>query len=176
MNNKNKVIDYLKKHQDDIDKTCIIMICQLVLLTNFNYDHLRKLMKGAYFIIRDNGSFYHEWKTNSKNIKSIFRHSSSHESCNKTYRVGKNKICNINGNINQNFDCIIGTICCTNNKHNSHKECDTWFQFEKTRTTGIKNKLKHSIDYIQHILTNKNIGPFGKSSHTENNPIFLKLK
>lgn len=174
-----RVIDYLEKHKDEIDKTCLIMICQLLLLTNFNYIHLKRLLKGAYFIIRDNGIFYNKWKVHSKNIKrSIFKHSSSHDSCNKTYRIGKNKICNINGYINHNFDCVIGTICCTD-KHNSkssHKHCDTWFQFEKTRVNSIKNKLKHSIDYIQYIFTGKNIGPFGKSSYTEKNPIFLKLK
>ena len=173
-----RVIDYLEKHKDEIDKTCLIMICQLLLLTNFNYNHLKRLLKGAYFIIRDNGIFYNKWKVHSKNIKSIFKHSSSHDSCNKTYRIGKNKICNINGHINHNFDCVIGTICCID-KHNSkssHKHCDTWFQFEKTRVNSIKNKLKHSIDYIQYVFTRKNIGPFGKSSYTENNPIFLKLK
>ena len=172
-----RVIDYLEKHKDEIDKTCLIMICQLLLLTNFNYNHLKRLLKGSYFIIRDNGVFYNKWKIHSKHTKkSIFKHSSSHDSCNKTYRIGKNKICNINGHINHNFDCVIGTICCTDKNINSHTHCDTWFQFEKTRVNSIKNKLKHSIDYIQHIFTRKNIGPFGKSSYTENNPIFLKLK
>ena len=173
----NKVVDYLEKHKGEIDKTCFIMICQLLLLTNFNYNHLKKLMKGAYFIIRDNGMFYNKWKIHSKHNKSIFKYSSSHLSCKNTYRIGKNKICNINGNINHNFDCVIGTICCTNkNSNDNHKHCDTWFQFEKTRLNSLKNKLKHSIDYIQHVFTRKNIGPFGKSSYTENNPIFLKLK
>ena len=170
-----KVIEYLEKHKDEIDKTCLTMICQLLLLTNFNYNHLKKLLKGAYFIIRDNGIFYNKLKKYSK-YKSMFKNNSSHKSCNKTYRIGKNKLCNINGNINHNFDCIIGTICCTIKGEISHKHCDTWFQFEKTRLNSITNKLKHLINYIQHIFTRKNIGPFGRSSYTETNPIFLKLK
>lgn len=175
---KTKVIQYLEKLNNKIDKSCLIMICQLLLLTNFNYNHLKKLLKGAYFIIRDNGVFYNKWKNYSKN-KNLFKHSSSHNSCKKTYRIGKNKICNINGHINHNFDCVIGTVCFTkykNNSYNEHKHCDTWFQFEKTRVNSIKNKLKHSIDYLQHFFTGKNIGPFGNSSHTENYPIILKLK
>jgi hypothetical protein len=172
--NKNKVIDYLERHKNEIDKTFMVIICQLVLNTNFNYNHLKKLLKGAHFIIRDNGLFYDKWKNYSKYTKKcIFKNSSSHYSCNICYRIGKNKISNINGHINHNFDCLIGTICskdCDN-----HKECDTWFQFEKTRLNSIVNKIKHSIDYIKHIITRKNIGPFGYSHNTHKNPIFLKL-
>lgn len=176
-----KVIEYLEKHKNEIDKTCIMMICQLLLLTNFNYNHLKKLLNGAYFIIIDNGLFYDKWKSHSKTIKkSLFQYLSSHNSCKKTYRIGKNKICNINGKNNHNFDCVFGSVCCykkyKDNKYNDHKYCHTWFQFEKTRLNSIQNKLNHSIDFLQHIFTNKNIGPFGNSSNTENNPIFLKLK
>jgi hypothetical protein len=96
-------------------------------------------------------------------------------------RIGKNKICNINGHINHNYDCLIGTICNSyrkNSKENNiHTNCNTWFQFEKTRLHGsIINKLKHSFDYIHHVISRKNIGPFGKSNNTDKNPIVLKLK
>lgn len=174
MSNK-KVIDYLEKHKNETDKTCFNMIFQLLVLTNFNYNHLKKLLKGAYFIIEDNGIFYNKWKNYSKYYNSIFKNSSSHKSCKNTYRIGKNKICNINGHINHNYDCVIGKIC-NSNKNNNHKHCNTWFQFEKTRLDSINNKLKHTVDYIQHIFTDKNIGPFGISSNTDINPIILKLK
>jgi hypothetical protein len=151
------------------------MVFQLLLLTNFNYSHLKQLLKGAYFIIKDNGIFYDKWKKYSNRNKSLFKNYSSHNSCKKTYRIGKNKICNVNGHINHHFDCVIGTICCADEKNN-HKYCNTWFQFEKTRLNSIKNKFKHSIDYLRHIFTNKNIGPFGKSSNTDKNALILKLK
>jgi|688.fasta_scaffold568529_1 hypothetical protein len=173
MNNTHKVFEYLQKHKDEMDNICTIMICQLLISTNFNYNHLKKLLKGAYFIIKDNGDFYNNWKKYSKRNKSIYKNCSSHDSCNKQYRIGKNKICNINGHTNYNYDCLIGTICKNKLKH---EECNTWFQFERTRLNSITNKLKHSIDYIHHIFSRKNIGPFGKSHNTEDNPIILKLK
>jgi hypothetical protein len=176
MKNKNKVVDYLIRHKDEMGKTSIIMICHLLLLTNFNYEHLKKLLKGAHFIIRDNGKLYNKWKIFAKDKKSMFKHSSSHDSCKKQYRIGKNKICNINGHINHNYDCIIGTNCCNDYIKNNHEDCNSWFQFERTRINNVSNALKHSFDYIHHIFTRKNIGPFGNSHHTQNNPIFLKLK
>ena len=173
---KKKVIDYLEKHKDEIDRTYLSIVCHLLLLTNFNYSHLKMLLKGSYFIIIDNGIFYKKWKKYSNFNKSMFKYISSHNSCNKKYRIGKNKILNINGHTNNNFDCLIGTFCCNDKEHISHKNCHTWFQFENTRLNSIINKLKHSVDYIKHIFTRKNIGPFGNSSYTQNNPIFLKLK
>lgn len=172
---KKKVYEYLQKHKDEIDNIYIIIICQLILLTDFEYTHLKKLLKGAHFIIRDNGFFYREWKFFSKNNKSVFKHLSSHYSCNNSFRIGKNKICNINGHFNHNYDCLIGTICCQNNLQ-KHNMCDTWFQFENTRTNSIVNKINHSIDFVDYFVFRKNIGPFGKSHNTQNNPIILNLK
>lgn len=173
-----KVFDYLQKHKDEIDKTYIIIICQLLLLTDFNYNHLKKLLKGAHFIIKDNGLLYTKWKKFS-NKKSFFKNISSHYSCNIPVRIGKNKICNVYGHINHNYDCLIGTICSKNDIHindNNHKHCHTWFQFEKSRLNNIIDKINHSIDFLDYFVFRKNIGPFGKSHNTQNNPIILKLK
>lgn len=167
---KNKIIEYLEKHKNEMDKTFIIMICELVLFTNFDYTQLKKLLQGSYFIIKDDGFFYKRWKKYLKN-DCIFKRISSHYSCKISYRIGKNKIYNCNGDVNKNYDCLIGNICIDNN----HKKCDTWFQFEKTRVDGITNKVKHIIDFIEHMIHGKNIGPFGKSIHTQDNPIILKL-
>lgn len=173
---QNKILDYLEKHLNEMDNSFIIMICELILKTNFNYSDMKKLLKGAHFVVKDNGYFYRKWCKQS--MRDIFAHSSSHHSCNKQFRIGKNKICNINGHINHNYDCLIGTICDNKNKiinkNKNHKECHTWFQFEKTRVRGsIINKLKHSFDYIHHVISRKNIGPFGKSQNTDKNPIIL---
>ncbi len=176
-NNKNKVIDYIEKHKDEMDKNFVIMICQLLIKTNFDYVHLKLLLKGANFIVKDSGYFYKKWCKYSKHNKSIFKNSSSHKSCNKQVRIGKNKICNINGHINHSYDCLIGTICESHENNTNHKNCHTWFQFEKTRLHGsIINKLKHSFDYLHHVISRKNIGPFGKSHNTDKNPIVLKFK
>ena len=148
-------------------------MCELLLYTNFNYNDLKKLLKGAYFIVKDNGYLYNKWKKYSKNDNIL--NNSSHYSCNKCFRLGKNKIFNINGNINHNYDCVIGTICYDKNLTN-HKNCYTWFQFEKTKLNNITNILKHSIDYINYIVFRNNIGPFGNSHNTEKNPIILKFK
>lgn len=175
-----KVIEYLEKHKNEMDKTYISILCELLIYTDFNYNVLKHLLKGAHFIIRDNGCFYKKWKKYSKENKSMFKHLSSHSSCKKVYRIGKNKICNINGHINHNYDCLVGKICYSdklNLKNNiNHDDCDTWFQFEKTRLNNIVNKLKHSVDFVHHLFSKKNIGPFGKSNNTQNNPIFLKFK
>jgi len=174
----NKVFNYLEKH-NKMDKVCNIILCELLLYTDFNYNDLKKLLKGGYFIIKDNGYLYNKWKKYSKNNDNILKN--SHYSCNKCYRLGKNKIFNINGNINHNYDCIIGTICYDKNLRNdnvlkNHKNCYTWFQFEKTRLNNMINILKHSVDYINYFFFRKNIGPFGNSHNTEKYPIILKFK
>ena len=167
---KNRVIEYLEKHKNEMDETFIIMICELVMFTNFDYTQLKKLLKGSYFVIKDEGFFYKRWKKYLNN-DCIFKRFSSHNSCKISYRIGKNKIYNYNGDVNKNYDCLIGNICVDN----EHKKCDTWFQFEKTRLDNITNKVKHIINFIEHMIHGKNIGPFGKSIHTQNNPIILKL-
>ena len=168
----NKVFKYLETH-NNMDTVCNIMLCELLLYTDFNYNDLKKLLKGAYFIIEDNGYLYNKWKKYSSNNN--FKNSSSHSSCNKCFRLGNNKIFNINGNINHNYDCVIGTICY-NDSLKSHKKCHTWFQFEKTKLNNIVNVLKHSVDYVHHVISRNNIGPFGNSHNTEKNPIILKFK
>jgi len=167
-----KVLEYIDKYRDKLDDLFIITICYLTKYTEFNYSNLKQLLKGANFVIEnDNGFFYKKLKIYSNRRGDIFKHKSSHSSCQKIYRIGKHMICDINGNINKNYDCIIGKICHDDNS--KHELCNSWFQFEKTRTDTIMNKLKHSFDYVKHVITKRNIGPFGYSRHTANNPIIL---
>ena len=107
--------------------------------------------------------------------KDVFKHKSSHYSCHKIHRIGKNVIYSTNGKINKNYDCIIGKICFDKN-NSKHDDCNSWFQFEKTRTDTTVNRLKHSFDYLKHFVTRKNIGPFGYSKYTDKNPIILNFK
>lgn len=177
MNDKtNKdTIDYLIKHKKKLDNIYILIICNLIIYTDFNYKYLKELLRGGHFIIKgDNGKMYDIFKKIS-NCKSNtnFRNISSHVSCEDIVRVGKNMICDIDGKENKNFDCLIGKIC--DNKKKGHNNCNTWFQFEKTRIDGLINKINHSIDYIRYIIIRKNIGPFGNSKYTDKNPIKLKI-
>lgn len=179
--NKLKVLEYIDKYKDKIDKLFIITVCYLVKYTEFNYKDLKQLLKGAHFVIKnDNGFFYEKLKIYSNRRKDCLRYKSSHNSCQKIHRIGKYVIYDINGNTNKNYDCIIGKICpvkyrsISKDKHN-HENCNSWFQFEKTRTDTNLNKLKHSFDYVKYIITKRNIGPFGYSKNTENNPIILNF-
>lgn len=174
-NTQLKIIEYIENYKDKLDELFIITICYLIKYTDFTYENLKQLLKGANFVIKnDNGFFYNKLKIYSNRRKDIFKHKSSHYSCQKIHRIGKNKIYDTNGKINKNYDCIIGKICI--DKYTSkHDSCDSWFQFEKTRTDTTINKLKHSFDYLKHVVTKRNIGPFGYSKYTENNPITLQF-
>lgn len=168
-----KILEYIEKYEHSLDKLYIIILCYLVKYTDFDYTDLKKLLKGANFIIKnDNGFFYNKLKDYSNRRTDKFKNKSSHYSCAKIHRIGKHKIYSTNGHVNNNYDCIIGKICV--DKHISkHESCNSWFQFEKTRTDTTLNKLKHSFDYVKYFITKRNIGPFGYSKNTQNNPIIL---
>jgi hypothetical protein len=172
-----KILEYIEKYKYELDKLYIIILCYLVKYTEFDYDDLKQLLKGAYFLIEnDNGFFYNKLKEYSNRRKDNLKHKSSHYSCRKIHRIGKYKIYSTNGHINKNYDCIIGKICMDKGGstiEKRHELCNSWIQFEKTRTDTTFNKIKHSFDYIKHRITNHNVGPFGYSKNTENKPIIL---
>ena len=174
-----KILEYIQKYEDKLDKLYIIILCYLIKYTDFDYNDLKQLLKGAYFVIEnDNGFFYNELKGYSNRRKDSFKHKSSHCSCKKIHRIGKHIICNTNGSTNRNYDCIIGKKCIHKRKsysNSKHEICNTWIQFEKTRTDTLLNKIKHSFDFIKHSITKYNIGPFGYSKNTENKPIILQF-
>jgi hypothetical protein len=173
--NKLKIIEYIDKYKYDIDDFFIILLCHLVKYTNFEYKDLKHLLKGAKFVIKnDEGIFYNKLKKYSKK-RDMFKHKSSHYSCHKIHRIGKHTIYNTNGKVNKNYDCVIGKICFDKN-NKKHDDCNSWFQFEKTRTDTTVNKLKHSFDYLKHLITKQNVGPFGYSRYTDKNPIILNFK
>jgi hypothetical protein len=171
---KLKVIDYIDKYKYEMDELFIILLCYLVKYTNFEYNDLKHLLKGANFVIKNDKSFFYNKLKKYCSRKDTLKNKSSHYSCKKNYRIGKHKIYNTNGKINNNYDCIIGKICFDKDNLN-HNYCNTWFQFEKTRTDTTINKLKHSFDYVKYIITKQNIGPFGYSKYTYENPIILNF-
>lgn len=194
MNNDsyNRIIKYLNRHHSTIDETFKLMIIDLLTETNFDYYTFKQILNGAYVIIKDNGYFYKKWilyhknnlKKNNKTLEPIFNsmyfffNSSSHHSCHNQYRLGNGVIYDVNDDVTNMFDFLIGTTCkpkyieCKN-----IKKCNTWFQLERSRITNFINMIEHTFDYINFKINGRNIGPFGESEHTENNqPIILKLK
>lgn len=173
-----KILEYIENYKDKLDKLYIIILCYLVKYTEFDYNDLKQLLKGAYFVIEnDNGFFYNKLKEYSDRRKDNLKHKSSHYSCKKIYRIGKHTIYSTNGHVNKNYDCIIGKMCNIykreKNSNSKHEMCNSWIQFEKTRTDTAFNKIKHSFDYVKYCITNQNVGPFGYSKNTQNKPIIL---
>ena len=167
----NKLLRYITKHNSTIDETFKLIIIDLLTETNFDYNIFTKILKGAYIIINDNGYFYNKWtkyhKTHlKKNKKEMVGFSSSHYSLNTQYRLGSGVIYNVNDEVTNNYDLLIGT----------QKNKNTWFQLEKSRLNSMMNMLEHTFDYFSYLINNRNIGPFGESKHTESNPIILNLR
>jgi hypothetical protein len=191
-NSYKKIIKYLNRHQSMIDETFKIMIIDLLTETNFDYYTFKEILNGAYIIIEDSGYFYKKWilyhkntiKKQNKIIEPIFNNflfflnTSSHNSCSNQYRLGNGVIYNINDEITNIYDFLIGTTCQP--KHlvcKKNKKCNTWFQLERSRLTNFINIIGHSFDFINYYINGNNIGPFGESEHTElKNPIIIKLK
>jgi len=188
-NSLNKILEYLKRHNKTIDDTFKLMIIDLLTETNLDYYIFKKILKGAYVIINDNGYFYNKWikfhKNNLNKLNKIvepsffyFFNGSSHYSCNSQYRLGNGIIYDTDGQLTNTYDLLISTSCLHKNYIcKNKKKCDTWFQLERSRISTLSNFLGHTFDYLNYIIYGNNIGPFGESEHTEtNNPIILKLK
>jgi len=170
----NKLLKYINTHNSTIDETFKLIIIDLLTETNFDYNIFKKILKGAYIIINDSGFFYKKWvlyhkKNLQKQKKELISFNSSHKSCSSQYRLGNGIIYDINNNITNNYDLLIGTI----NKNSNCKKPNTWFQLEKARLDSFYNILEHTYNYFTYLINNRNIGPFGESSHTEENPIIL---
>jgi hypothetical protein len=173
----NKLLKYINKHNSTIDETFKLIIIDLLTETNFDYNIFKKILKGAYIIINDSGFFYKKWvlyhKINlQKQKKELISFNSSHRSCSYQYRLGNGIIYDTNNDVTNNYDLLIGTI----NKNSNCNKPNTWFQLEKARLDSFYNILEHTYNYFTYLINNRNIGPFGESSHTEQNPIILTLR
>jgi len=188
-NSFDKILKYLNRHKSTLDDTFKLIIIDLLTETNFDYYKFRKILNGAFIIIKDNGYFYKKWvyyhkqvlKKRNKILEPILDNilnSSSHYSCNNQYRLGNGIIYDINDDLTNTFDLLIGTSCLhKNNICKKNKKCHTWFQLERSRISSLYNMMTHVFDYINYKISGRNIGPFGESEHTEfNDPIMLELK
>ncbi len=118
-----------------------------------------EMFKGAHFYIDDDGALYEKWK----NLGAIERISSHHKDSNDLQYE------------------IVGPL--------SHailfgktKDGQTWVQLENTPLSAetvngkISNIVGHTFDFIEHRLSNVNVGPYGTSMHKDTNPVKLKPK
>jgi hypothetical protein len=161
----NKINQYLLKHNCKLNIIFKEIIIDLIKFTNFDYEIFKKILKGAYVIIKDNGFFYKRWvkKYGHDFDTNIFNSFSSHNSCDKTYRLGNGTIYNVDNQKSDSYDFLLGTrkkLSCNIIKN-------TWFQLERHRMTTIEYIIKHIGNYFSYVIHDENIGPFGESIHTE---------
>lgn len=188
----NKIIKYLKRHNKNLDETFKIIIIDLLNHTNFDYYIFKKMLNGAYITIRDKGVLYKKWVSDHKkilkknnilsntmfaNLYGIELYQSSHASCSLQYRLGNGIIFNLNNDMTNMYDILLGTLCkCKNKCKCKDNKCDTWFQLERSRISSLLNTFEHVTDYLSYLIHGQNVGPFGNSEHTEHNdPIILYL-
>lgn len=128
------------------------IISDIVKNVHFTKEQYKEMLHGAYIIIHDKGKHYHKWKRKKHSNERISSHYSKH-----TQYESK-----LNPKIVCSAVVLFGT---TEDNH-------TWYQLEKTSKDCV---MKHTIDYIDYIVSGKNIGVYGKSHYTEKKPLKLKL-
>ncbi len=115
----------------------------------------QKVLNGAHVRVFDNGYLYFKWEE----LESARKRISSHPSIPESFQYG------IVGPISH--EILFGIV-----------EVDgdilTFFQFENTPwDSSLKNMVWHTMDAIQYLITGKNIGPYGRSEHTDKNPLLF---
>ena len=165
-----KIMKYLHTHHGSLTHRIYEFISDLLIYTNLTQENLIELFKGAFTIIEhDNWIFYNKYGKGKPCLKK--QYCSSHESFHENqYRIGAGQLvnCDESGCVNNHFELILGT----------KEDKSTWFQFENARIDTTYNKwVLHSTDAVKYFASGKtaNIGPFGKSYHTEkHDPLILR--
>lgn len=116
---------------------------------------LEEMLKGGHLKFKDEGSFYRELVTRFNN--NLHKRTSSHNSCEQQYSFSGPVV----------KEVLFGVSVDKDGNQT------TWIQFEKHNTRNIINLILHLWDYLVHKFTGKNVGPFGLSDHTEDNPLVL---
>ncbi|WP_341749027.1 hypothetical protein [Candidatus Tisiphia endosymbiont of Sialis lutaria] len=138
--------------KDSLQKAAVIIdIMAKVVLS-----HSSDFLQGAHIIVEDNGSMYDKLK----DLGLVKERFSSHHRGNKAESDASIQA----GEIFREF--LVGKT----------KDGKTWFQLEAHSIGGIKNFVKHMVDYITYVLTGKNVGQYGLSEHVDSNPIVLDAK
>lgn len=116
---------------------------------------LEEMLKGGHVQLDDNGQFYDELVRSFKS--SLSERISSHHSVQQQYSLSYPIVKEVLFGVTEDKD---------GNKR-------TWIQFEKHNTKTLINLIMHIVDFIRYKWTGKNIGPFGSSEHTDENPLVI---
>ena len=120
------------------------------------YKLLEAMLKGANFKLQDDGALYKRLRDTYKtDIKSRI---SSHKSCQPQYALSGPAI----------KEALFGV------SKDKHGNKSTWIQFERHTNKNIIDFILHMLDYVIYKITKKNVGPYGLSEHTEQNPYIIK--
>jgi len=123
------------------------------------------MFSGAHLVFYDNGELYERLITHVPNLR---QRRSSHTSNTQSYAFfGKSS-----------RECLFATRELTDEEKIAHPHASqmTWVQFERSGTHSFWELLKHMIDYLLYLLTKKNIGPLGRSQHTDANPFIVDFQ
>ncbi|WP_425360166.1 MULTISPECIES: hypothetical protein [unclassified Candidatus Tisiphia] len=138
--------------KDTLQKAAVI----IDIMAKVVLPHSSDFLQGAHIIVEDNGSMYDKLK----DLGLVKERFSSHHRGNKAESDASIQA----GEIFREF--LVGKT----------KDGKTWFQLEAHSIGGIKNFVKHMVDYITYVLTGKNVGQYGLSEHVDSNPIVLDAK
>jgi|LakMenEpi03Aug12_release.lakeMendotaPanAssembly.Ray.scaffolds.fasta_scaffold13614_8 hypothetical protein len=118
-------------------------------------NHTAEILKGAHVLIGDGGAYYDRWNQLSSARERI----SSHKNISGTLQYG------ISGP--WVHEILFGLV-----EHEGERK--TFFQLEKTPwAPGLGNRIGHAIDAVDYFISGTNIGPYGKSQHTDKKPLSL---
>ncbi|OZG31241.1 hypothetical protein [Rickettsia endosymbiont of Culicoides newsteadi] len=138
--------------KDTLQKAAVI----IDIMAKVVLPHSSDFLQGAHIIVEDNGSMYDKLK----DLGLVKERFSSHHRGNKA----ESDVSIQAGEIFREF--LVGKT----------KDGKTWFQLEAHSIGGIKNFVKHMVDYITYVLTGKSVGQYGLSEHVDSNPIVLDAK
>ncbi|CAL7962119.1 hypothetical protein MIDIC_410019 [Alphaproteobacteria bacterium] len=118
----------------------------------------KDVFKGSHVIIKDGGNLYKKFKELGTELAR--ERISSHHRGKKTPDLG----------IGSEYafpELLVGTT----------KDGNTYLQFEGSPVKDLRSFISHMMDFVLYVITGKNIGPYGRSEHTEHtNPIVLMPK
>ena len=148
-----------------------------LLLSTIPKEHYGELLRGAHFILPDQGEFYKKFNMIKKSFKRISSHHPkvkdiSHTA--KTEYIGDTPLHLLSG-----IDVDGNTWLQL--EASPFLEGDKWSDvlrntfFDENLQENLFYGLEHGFDYIAYVLTKKqkNIGPFGSSKYPESKPIML---